>query len=95
MEWPKEYKFRAKKMQEKCSWRRIFRLQPDGSGAAVFANTGGRPLGLHFDRRGNLIVADTHRGLLAIHPSGTIELLVNSAGGVPFRFTDDVDIARG
>ena len=73
---------------------RIYRFQPDGSGAEVFANTGGRPLGLHFDRRGNLVVADAYRGLLAVHPDGKIALLVNSAGGVPFRFTDDVDIAR-
>lgn len=73
---------------------RIIRFQRDGSGAEVFASTGGRPLGLHFDPRGNLIVADADRGLLAVRPDGKLELLANTAGGVPFRFTDDVDIAR-
>src|SRR5678815_435011 len=34
---------------------RIMVLQPDGTEPRVFANTGGRPLGLVFDRAGNLI----------------------------------------
>lgn len=71
----------------------IIRLQPDGSGAEVFANTEGRPLGLHFDPHGNLIVADAYKGLLAIDTAGSITVLSTSADGVPFRFTDDVDIA--
>lgn len=72
---------------------RIMRFQTDGSQPEVFANTGGRPLGLHFDTAGNLIVADAHKGLLAISPDGSIKVLSTEQGGVPFRFTDDVDIA--
>src|SRR5678816_185486 len=34
---------------------RIMVLQPDGTQPRVFANTGGRPLGMVFDRAGNLI----------------------------------------
>src|SRR2546421_1101362 len=45
---------------------RIFRFQADGTHPEVFANTGGRPLGLIFDREGNLIVADASKGLLSI-----------------------------
>jgi sugar lactone lactonase YvrE len=37
---------------------RIMRLQPDGTQPEVFADTHGRPLGLIFDRTGDLIVAD-------------------------------------
>lgn len=76
-----------------CSDGRIIRLAPDGSNPSVFANTGGRPAGLRFDRTGNLIVADCARGLLSISPGGEIRTLATTAGGVPFKFTDDVDIA--
>ncbi len=37
---------------------RIMQLQPDGTQPKNFVNTGGRPLGLVFDREGNLLVAD-------------------------------------
>ncbi len=45
-------------------------LQPDGTQPRVFANTGGRPLGLIFDREGNLIVADAIKGLLSVNKGG-------------------------
>ncbi len=59
----------------------------------VFAETGGRPLGLHFDASERLVVADAVKGLLRIDPSGEIELLSDRADGLPFAFTDDLDIA--
>jgi sugar lactone lactonase YvrE len=70
----------------------IVRVWPDGR-VETFAETGGRPLGLHFDADGNLIVADAWRGLLSISPGGEITVLSTSADGVPFGFTDDLDIA--
>jgi sugar lactone lactonase YvrE len=60
----------------------------------TFAATGGRPLGMDFDAQGNLIVADAYKGLLRIDPAGQIEVLTTAAAGVPFAFTDDLDIAR-
>lgn len=72
---------------------RIMRFQNDGSNPEVFADTKGRPLGMHFDANENLIVADSHKGLLTISPQGTITVLTTQADGVPFGFTDDVDIA--
>jgi len=45
---------------------RIIRFQNDGSYPEVFADTQGRPLGLHFDANGNLIAADSQKGLLSI-----------------------------
>ncbi|HEY0078319.1 MAG TPA: SMP-30/gluconolactonase/LRE family protein [Pyrinomonadaceae bacterium] len=72
---------------------RIVRFARDGSRAELFARTGGRPLGMDFDREGNLIVADADRGLLSVSKEGKVEVLCTSADGVPFRFTNDVSIA--
>ena len=72
---------------------RIVRLLTDGT-TETFAETGGRPLGLEFDAQGNLIVADADKGLLSIDPQGNVTTLTNTAGGTPFGFTDDLDIAR-
>lgn len=72
---------------------RIFRLQPDGTRPEVFSDTHGRPLGLVFDRDQNLIVADAIKGLLSIGPDGKVTPLTTEADGVPFRCTNDLDIA--
>ncbi|MCS7078567.1 MAG: SMP-30/gluconolactonase/LRE family protein [Chloracidobacterium sp.] len=71
----------------------IYRLPAGGGAPERFAATGGRPLGLKFDRRGYLLVADCMRGLLEVAPDGTVTVLSTEAGGKPFKFTDDLDIA--
>lgn len=73
---------------------RIVRIAADLSSHEVFANTGGRPLGMQFDSNGNLIVCDAHKGLLSIGPQGAITVLSTEADGLPFGFTDDLDIAK-
>jgi hypothetical protein len=45
----------------------------------TFANTQGRPYGLVFDSRGNLIVADRKLGLLSVDPSGKVTVLFSEA----------------
>lgn len=71
---------------------RVVRL--DGNGQVqTFADTGGRPLGMDFDAQGNLIVCDAWKGLLKIDPQGQITVLSTQADGLPFGFTDDLDIA--
>lgn len=70
---------------------RIVRFQADGSGQETFADTHGRPLGLHWDNVGNLLVADAHKGLLSIDPAGKITVLATEAGRRPFVFTDDLE----
>lgn len=72
---------------------RILRFASDGTALGHFASTGGRPLGLIFDRHGNLLVADAERGLLSIAADGAITSLVSSYDGVPFACTNEVDIA--
>jgi sugar lactone lactonase YvrE len=71
---------------------KIMRLLTDGT-LEAFADTNGRPLGLQFDKNGNLIVCDAFRGLLSIDPKGKITVLVTTAEGVPLKFTDALDIA--
>jgi sugar lactone lactonase YvrE len=72
---------------------RIVRIQPDGSQPETFADPGGRALGLEFDGSGNLIVADAYKGLLSIAPNGSITVLSTEAEGVPFGFTNELDVA--
>ncbi len=72
---------------------RIIVLQPDGTQPRVFANTGGRPLGLAFDPAGNLIVADAIKGLLSVNKSGEVKVLAVEADGVRFGCLNDLDVA--
>lgn len=72
---------------------RIVQLQPDGTQPRVFANTQGRPLGLIFDRAGNLIVTDALKGLLSIGPGGEVKVLATESDGVKFGCLNDLDVA--
>lgn len=72
---------------------RIMRWDASARKPEVFVNTGGRPLGLHFDASGNLIVADSYKGLIQIDPAGQVTTLSTEQGGRPYRFTNDLDIA--
>ena len=72
---------------------RVVSLAADGSDPQLLADTGGRPFGLVFDNDGNLIVADGYRGLLQISMAGEINVLATEADGVPFRFTNNADVA--
>ncbi|MCP3898471.1 MAG: SMP-30/gluconolactonase/LRE family protein, partial [Desulfobacteraceae bacterium] len=71
---------------------KIMRLLQDGK-LDVFVETKGRPLGIQFDKNKNLIVCDSYKGLLSINPLGNIKVLATSADGVPFKFTDALDIS--
>jgi sugar lactone lactonase YvrE len=72
---------------------KILRMAADGSALAVFADTGGRPLGLAFDRTGALLVADAVKGLLSVAPDGSVTRLADTADGTPIRFADGVTVA--
>jgi sugar lactone lactonase YvrE len=45
---------------------RILRVRVTDGRSEELAQTGGYPLGLAFDRHGNLLIADAHRGLLSL-----------------------------
>ena len=72
----------------------ILRMNPDGSGREVFANTGGRVLGFDFDAASNLIAADAVKGLLSISPDRKITVLTDAVGGDLIRYADAVVVAR-
>lgn len=71
---------------------RIMQAEPHG-GFKVFANTEGRPLGLIFDKSGNLIVTDAIKGLLSIDKSGNKRVLATEADGAKFGCLNDLDVA--
>ena len=71
----------------------ILRMNPDGSGHEVFVNTGGRVLGFDFDSAGNLIAADSIKGLLSVSPDKQITVLTDTVGTDPIRYADAVVVA--
>ncbi len=71
----------------------ILRMNPDGSALEVFANTGSRVLGFDFDAAGNLIAADSVKGLLSISPQRQITVLTDKVDGDPIRYADAVVVA--
>jgi len=71
---------------------KIIRILANGE-VETFANPGGRVLGMKFDSLGNLIVCDAYKGLLSINTQGEISVLATEAEGLPFKFTDALDIA--
>jgi sugar lactone lactonase YvrE len=73
---------------------KLLRMQPDGSGQEVVADTGGRVLGFDFDADGRLIAADAIRGLLAVAPDGRVTVLADRVDGDPIRYADAVVVAR-
>ena len=72
----------------------ILRMNPDGTAQEVFAHTGGRVLGFDFDAAGNLITADSVKGLLSISPERKITVLADQVGGDSIRYADAVVVAR-
>lgn len=72
---------------------RILRIDPVRRTVVPIAATGGRPLGLAFEKSGRLLICDAEKGLLALAPLAGLRTLVTQQGGVPFRFTNDVDVA--
>ncbi len=71
----------------------IQKVSPSGVVETII-NTGGRPLGVQFDSQKNLIIADAYKGLLSLSKDGTLTVLVSEYKGIPFKFTDDLDISK-
>lgn len=75
---------------------RVVSMASDGSDCRVLGNTGGRPLGLHAQADGSVLIADAKRGLLKLGADGRFETLLETVDGVPLGFADDLVLdARG
>ena len=74
---------------------KILRMWSNGGGLELFADVGGRPLGLEFDADGNLLVANATVGLQQVTPDGAVRLLTNSVDGEPILYADDVAAGTG
>lgn len=75
---------------------RIVSMRNDGSDCRVLGNTGGRPLGLHVQADGALLIADAKRGLLRLRADLTLETVTTAVDGIGLGFADDLEIdARG
>lgn len=72
----------------------ILRWDDPGAAPKLVANTGGRPLGLHVDAEGRLLVADALRGLLRVDRDGNLETLATACGDQDLVFTDDLETSQ-
>jgi len=72
---------------------KILRIAAQDGSISVFAETGGRPLGLEFGADGNLLVANAYIGLQSVDAGGAVTLLTDEVDGSPIRYADDVDVA--
>lgn len=71
----------------------IIRFELTSGQSKTLTNTGGRPLGLHIDPNGDLIIADAFVGLLKMDISNNeISKYVDSYQGKKMGFVDDLDI---
>jgi sugar lactone lactonase YvrE len=77
---------------------RIWRWPPDarpGDVPDVYAETGGRPLGIEVDPRdGSLVVCDAYRGLLRVTGDGAVTSLTHRVGGSRILLCNNAAVAR-
>jgi len=72
----------------------LLRMDPDGGRQEVFANTGGRVLGLAFDAEGRMIAADAMKGLLLITGDARVTVLADHVSSEdPIHYADAVVVA--
>lgn len=72
---------------------KIISFNADGSGVQVFADTGGRPLGIEF-AGGYLYVANSYIGLQRIRKDGHVVTLADAFDGQSIAYADDVAVAK-
>lgn len=69
----------------------VLAVDPASGTVEQIAHTGGRPLGLHANPDGSLLICDADRGLLRLDKAGgDIDVLVAEVDGRPLKFTSNV-----
>jgi sugar lactone lactonase YvrE len=71
----------------------VVSLQPDGGDLQVFAEVGGRPLGIEYGG-GFLYIANAYLGLQRITEDSRVLVVVDEFDGVPIGYADDVAVAQ-
>lgn len=71
----------------------IIRFRPHGHDVSVFAEPGGRPLGLEFDAHGNLLLANSHLGLQKVRPDGSVTTLLSEVAARKIVAANDLAVA--
>jgi sugar lactone lactonase YvrE len=70
----------------------VLQVDPDGQ-VQLFADVGGRALGIETDTDGSLVVANAYLGLQRVHADGSVESLLGELNGNPIVFANDLAIA--
>jgi len=70
----------------------VLRIDKRGQ-VSVFADVGGRALGIETDADGSLVVANAYLGLQRVHPDAAVEILVDEVNGLPLAYANDLAIA--
>ncbi|MEU7144286.1 SMP-30/gluconolactonase/LRE family protein [Nocardia sp. NPDC046473] len=68
----------------------VLSIDPSTGDVRQLVNTGGRPLGLHADADGAILICDSERGLLQLTPDGALEVLVDEIDGERLPFASNV-----
>ncbi|WP_238845249.1 SMP-30/gluconolactonase/LRE family protein [Nocardia terpenica] len=69
----------------------VLAVDPESGAVEQIAHTGGRPLGLHAESDGALLICDAERGLLRLdRPHGRLEVLADTVDGQPLPFASNV-----
>lgn len=71
----------------------ILRIAPARRSVEVFADAGGRPLGVEPGPDGSLYVANAIHGIQRVAPDGSVTTLVTEIDGQPLRYADDLAVA--
>jgi sugar lactone lactonase YvrE len=72
----------------------ILRIEEDTGEVSVFADTGGRPLGIESLPDGSLIVANAYSGIQRVSPQGVVTDLLTAIEGEPLIYANDLAIAQ-
>ena len=73
---------------------KVLRISPAGRTVDVFAQPGGRPLGIEVDTDGSLLIANAVLGIQRISTDGVVSDVLTELDGTPLLYADDLAIAR-
>lgn len=71
----------------------VLRISPSGRSVRVFADVGGRPLGIEPYGDDSFVVANPFAGLQQVHADGSVTTLLHELDGKPVGYANDVAVA--